>query len=312
MALKLIVDTDAGVDDAQALMLAMAHPEVEIAAITCVTGNVHVDRVVPNVCVVADVMNHPTPIYRGCERPLIASWKAEEDHVHGSDGMGDWPERPTSSRTVESEHAAQALLRLANSAPGEYTLITLGPLTNVAVALMLDPDLPAKFKALYVMGGAYAAMGNTENVTAEWNLFCDPEAGKMVFDAFPHLTLVTWETTIFNPLPWPDYQALCAGASPRARFFQGITDKTKHFGEKIPGLGGYLIPDPLTMAVALDPGLIVEAGSYPMTVETAGTHTRGQTVIDHLRRWGRPDNVQVVSKIAMDGVVGLYRRAVEG
>ncbi|MGQ9908494.1 MAG: nucleoside hydrolase [Candidatus Flexifilum sp.] len=311
MTLKLIVDTDAGVDDAQALMLALAHPQVEVAAITCVTGNVHVDQVVANVSVVADVMGSPVPIYRGCDRPLIASWRPEEDHVHGTDGMGDWDERPPTFRSAEAEHAVQALLRLVNSAPGAYTLVTLGPLTNLAVALMLDPHLPAKLGALYIMGGAYAATGNTVNAAAEWNLFCDPEAGKIVFDAFPAITLVTWETTIDNPLPWPDYHGLCALPTPRARFFKGITDKTKSFAEKIPGLNGYPIPDPLTMAVALDPGLIRRAGTYPMTVETGGTHTRGQTVIDHLRRWGRPDNVRVVTQIDMAGVARLYRRAVE-
>ncbi|MCS7071771.1 MAG: nucleoside hydrolase, partial [Anaerolinea sp.] len=307
MTLKLIVDTDAGVDDAQALMLALAHPGVEVAAITCVTGNVHVDQVVANVSVVADVMGSPAPIYRGCDRPLIASWRPEDDFVHGKDGLGDWDERPPIFRLAEAEHAVTALLRLANSAPGEYTLVTLGPLTNLAIALMLDPDLPSKLKALYVMGGAYTATGNTVNVTAEWNLFCDPEAGKIVCDAFPFFTLVTWETTIYNPLPWPDYHALCAMPTPRAQFFKGITYKTRSFAEKIPGLNGYPIPDPLTMAVALDPGLIRQAGTYPMTVETGGTHTRGQTVIDHLRRWGRADNVRVVTQIDLDGVVKLYR-----
>jgi purine nucleosidase len=312
VTLKLIVDTDAGVDDAQALMLAMAHPDVELAAITCVTGNVHVDLVVPNVCLVADTMGSAAPVFRGCERPLIASWRAEEPHVHGTDGLGDWDERPASARQPEREHAVNALVRLANSAPGEYTLLTLGPLTNLAVALMLDPQLPTKLRGLVVMGGAHAAIGNAEHVTAEWNLFCDPEAGRIVFDAFPEMTLVTWETTIDNPMSWPDYEALAAGSSARTRLFRGITYSNRFFGEKIPGMNGYLIPDPLAMAVTIDPTLIRESTRCPMTVETGGTHTRGQTVVDHLHRWGRPDNVRIVHRIDMAGVTRLYQRALEG
>lgn len=316
MSLNLIIDTDAGVDDAQALLLAMAAPDVSIAAITCVTGNVDVDRVVANVALTAQIMNCPAPIYRGCARPLLSTWEAEDPIVHGSDGLGDWQQRPAVTRTAETEHAVAALIRLAHERPGEYTLVTLGPLTNLALAVTLSPGLLGKFKQIVMMGGAYAASGNTANVTAEWNLFCDPEAGQIVFDQHPAdappIVLVTWETTIFNTLPWPIYTELTTGSGVRAQFLKGITDSTKNFGDGIPGLDGYLIPDPLAMACAIDPALIAESSLFTLGVETAGRHGRGQTVVDYMRRWQRPANARVVSKVDLNGVAALYRQAVRG
>jgi len=314
MSLNLIIDTDAGVDDAQALLLAMAAPDVSIAAITCVTGNVDVDRVVPNVALTAQLMRCPAPIYRGCARPLLSTWEAEDPIIHGTDGLGDWKQRPAVARGAEAEHAVAALIRLAHERPGEYTLVTLGPLTNLALAVTLSPGLLGKFRQIVIMGGAYAASGNTTNVTAEWNLFCDPEAGKIVFDQHPAdappILLITWETTLHNLLPWPVYTELTTGQGHRAQFLKGITDSTKAFTDAIPGLNGYPIPDPLAMACAINPALIMESTLLTIGVETTGQHGRGQTVVDHLRRWKRPVNTRVVSKIDLDGVAALYRQAI--
>lgn len=310
MSLKLIIDTDAGIDDALALMLAMTAPGVEVAALTCVTGNVDVDLVVPNVALVAQVMGCSAPIYRGCERPFLSNWAAEDPAVHGGDGMGDWAGRPAVTRAIEDEHAVSALLRLANAAPGEYTLVTLGPLTNIALALARDPDFLTKFKSIAIMGGAYAACGNTENMTAEWNLYCDPEAGKMVFDRLPASTVITWETTLFNRLPWPVYHQVAGGSTEAARFFKAITENNLRFSDMIGGGEGYLIPDPLAMACALDPGLIRDSSTLAVTVETAGRHSRGQTVVDYLGRLRRPPNARLVSQVDMDGVSALFLAAV--
>jgi purine nucleosidase len=309
--MRLIIDTDAGVDDAQAIMMALAHPGVTVEAITTLSGNVHVSKVLRNVQTVLQVMGASVPVYPGAESALLTAMPPEEAHVHGDDGLGDWQGRPPLQGTIERESAAEALVRLVNQSPGELTLIALGPLTNVAVALKLDPHLPSKLKRFVIMGGAIQAQGNTMMVTAEWNIHCDPDAAALVFDSFPELTMLSWEATLWNPLPWPVYEELCATPTPGGRMFGGITAKTKDFAKHLtPPPPGYLIPDPLAMAITLRPELAVESFRRHTVVELRGQYTRGQTVIDHMNRLGRPANVIHVTKVDMDGVAELYRAAV--
>lgn len=309
--MRLIIDTDAGVDDAQAIMMALAHPGVTVEAITTLSGNIHVNKVVNNVLTVLDIMGAQVPVYRGAESALLNAMPPEEAHVHGDDGMGDWPDRPPVRGRVEDEHAALALVRLINQHPGELALIALGPLTNLALALKLDPDLPSKVERFVFMGGAINAHGNTMMVTAEWNIYCDPEAAALVLASFPDSTMLSWEATIWNPLPWPAYEELCAAPTAAGRLFQGITAKTRDFAERIkPRLPGYLIPDPLAMALVLRPELALESFRHYTVVELTGQYTRGQTVIDYMNRLGQPANVLHVTKLDMDGVADLYRAAI--
>lgn len=309
--LRLIIDTDAGVDDAQAIMMALAHPGVTVEAITTLSGNIHVDKVVRNVLTVLDVMGAQVPVYRGAESALMVGMPPEEVHVHGDDGMGDWPERPPVRGEIEPEHAALALVRLINEAPGELTLIALGPLTNLALAIKLDPELPNKVKRFVFMGGTVNARGNTMMVTAEWNIYCDPEAAALVLASFPDSTMLSWEATVWNPLPWDVYYELSATATPAGRLFAGITAKTRDFAEHLkPRLPGYLIPDPLAMALVLQPELALESFRHYTVVELRGDYTRGQTVIDYMNRLYKPANVLHVTKLDMDGVAELYRAAI--
>lgn len=311
-SMRLIVDTDAGVDDAQALMLALAFPGARVEAITAVTGNVHVDLVCRNIASLLDVMETDVPFYRGAELPLLAEWEAEDPIVHGTDGMGDWPERAHSARMPEAEHAVLALLRLVSESPGAYTLITLGPLTNIALAVRLDPTFPQKVGRWVCMGGSIEGRGNTRYPAAEWNIFCDPEAAFVAFSTMPHFTLVSWEATIHNPLPLPDYDRLAALNTPRGRFFRGITESTRDFADAVRGAHDFMIPDPLAMAVALDPSLITDSYDAYTEVELGGRLARGMTVIDHDSKLGKPDNATVVTRIDMAGVTALYERALAG
>lgn len=305
--MRLIIDTDAGVDDAQAIMMALAAPDVTVEAITTLSGNVHVDKVVRNVLCILDVMGADVPVYRGAETGLANPMPAEEWHVHGTDGMGDWPERPADRGSAESEHAALALVRLINDAPGELTLVALGPLTNLALALNIDPQLPEKVKRFVFMGGTVSARGNTDMVTAEWNIHCDPEAAALVLASFPESTMLSWEATVWNPLPWPVYEELCAVPTIGGRMLAGITASTRDFAEKLkPRLPGYLIPDPLAMALALRPELALETSHHYTVVELNGQYTRGQTVIDYMGRLHQPANVYHVTKVDIDGVAELY------
>lgn len=304
--MRMIIDTDAGVDDAQAIMMALASPGVAVEAITTVTGNIHVDKVVPNVLAVLDIMKKDAPVYRGADRPLIANWSPEEQ-VHGQDGLGNWKDRPPTQRRAESEHAVNALLRLANQAPGQYTLVALGPLTNIALAAQLDPSFPAKIKQFVFMGGTIQAMGNAANLTSEFNIYCDPEAAYMALRAFPMSTMLSWETTMAHPMTWAQFEALTGLDTDAARFMKATSSVTAELIKSYQ-YDGYLLPDPLAMAITVQPDLIRKSAEYAVTVELHGAHTRGQTIIDYRGRSGHRPNVRVVQELDMDGVAALYRR----
>ena len=306
--MRLIIDTDAGVDDAQALMMAIAYPTAKVEAITTVTGNIEVEHVNQNVFTVLDVMQADIPVYAGATLPLVDQWTWTTELFHGRDGMGDWPERPPSSRQLATGHAVEAMVRLVNESPGDMTIVALGPLTNLALATRLDPQFPAKVKQLIFMGGTIAANGNTDILSAEFNFRCDPEAAHIVFSSFVESSMLSWETTLEHPVPWPQYEKLLELTTSQARFFSGINAAMnayllEHYAEPT-----YLIPDPLAMAVALEPELILQSERYFASVELHGMLTRGQVVFDFHNRLKLPPNVNIIKKIDIDGVVRLYRQ----
>lgn len=308
--MRLMIDTDAGVDDAQALLMAFAHPGTTVEAITTVTGNTHVDKVVANVFTALHFGGRKVPVYRGADRPLIAEWFSAE-YLFGSDGLGEWPERPPVSGQVEPEHAAQAMVRLANQFPGELTLLALGPLTNIALAVHLDPTFPSKIRKFIFMGGTIAAQGNTPNVTAEYNIYVDPEAAYMTLRAFPDSVMISWETTIQHPISEEQYQAWVSASTDRARFIRGISARVAAFLQQLPiPPTGHLLPDPLAMAVALEPPLVKKSQKYFVSVELQGALTRGQTVIDYRASKGISPNVEVVTEVDMEGVLRLLKQSV--
>jgi len=304
---RLIIDTDAGVDDAQAIMMALTHPHVTLEAITTVTGNVHVDQVTRNVFTVLEIMHTTVPVYRGAVQPLLPGRWQPEARIHGEDGLGNYRHPPSGHCQAEPEPAAVALVRLASEAPGELTLVALGPQTNLALACRLDPDFPRKIKQLVFMGGTISAMGNTRNVTAEFNIFADPEAALMVLDAFPHATMLSWETTLKHPFSRKAFDALAATQTRAGRFFAEISRPVVQFLQQFDPQSGYLLPDPLAMAVALEPEVVRRSAQHYVTVELQGEHTRGQTVIDYLGQTGHPANVTIVTELDIDRVYAMFQ-----
>jgi purine nucleosidase len=299
---RLIIDTDPGVDDAPAILMAAAHPLAKIEAILAVGGNVGLEHTLRNALALTEIVGQDIPVYPGCDRPLV-SFQEDAAIVHGSDGLGDVGIRPQTHQ-AQTEHAAKALVRLANDAPGEYTLVAIGPLTNVAVALKLDRDLPHKLKRFVIMGGAVTAHGNTSNVTAEFNIYYDPEAAHVVFDAWDkagHLIeVVDWEITWRNMIPEDVLNRFEALGTPKAEIFQKISAKlvgwiSEHMGQKM-----LFAADPLAMAVVLEPDIVTRSEKHHLSVEIAGTHTRGQTVVDWQDRLGKSANALIVLDVDRD------------
>lgn len=303
--IRMIIDTDAGIDDADAILMALQSPYCQVEAITTVTGNVHRDKVDQNVCTILQQAKKSVPIYSGSARPLIQHWEHDDRRYHMEDGLGDWEDRPPCDLRLEQESAAVALVRLVNESPQKLTLVALGPMTNIALAIRLDPTFPDKVKNFVFMGGAVDAHGNTPTVTAEFNIWVDPEAAWMTLDAFPHSTMLSWETTLSHIISAEDHDRLCNLGTPLAKFYEGINANARARTFHVFN-GQHIIPDPLAMAITLHPELILESEKRHVTVELQGTNTRGQTVVNYTRWKTDKPNVTIVRKIDMQGVLRLY------
>jgi purine nucleosidase len=300
---RLIIDTDPGVDDAHAILLALAHPDVQVEAITTVNGNVNLDLTTSNALKILDAAGRDIPVYRGCDRPLI-SRLLHAAHVHGEDGLGDC-NLPASKKSIQSEHAVHALVRMANENPGEFTLAAIGPLTNLAVALSIDPDLPMKFKQLVIMGGAVYGKGNTETVTSEFNIHTDPEAAHMVFSAWPMLTLLSWETTLAHVFTRDVLDRFFNLGTPRAKFFHDTNQKILNFIKDRLDQDILFAPDGLALAAAVEPGIVTKSEKKYVTVELHGTHTRGQTVVDWYGSTRKAPNTEIILEVDQQRFIQL-------
>jgi purine nucleosidase len=300
---RLIIDTDPGVDDAHALLLALAHRDVQVEAITTVNGNVGLDLTTANALKILDAAGKDVAVYRGCDRPLIQR-PEHAAHVHGIDGLGDCG-RPASQKQAQPEHAVHALVRLANENPGEFTLAAIGPLTNLAIALSIDPDLPMKFRELVIMGGAIYGRGNTSTVTAEFNIHADPEAAHMVFSSWPMLTLLSWETTLAHVLTRNVLERFFHLETPRAKFFHDTSQKLLGFTKERWGQDILFAPDGLALAVAVEPGIVTKSEKKYVSIELHGSHTRGQTVVDWYGQTQKPANTEIILEVDQESFIQL-------
>jgi purine nucleosidase len=288
--LPLLIDTDPGVDDALAIL--MAHAHTDVAALTVAAGNVGLKHTVRNARTLVDLVGATTPVFAGCPSPLVRAPEEDAAFVHGEDGFGDVG-FPDPKHAAEAEHAALALIRLTNERPGELTLVALGPLTNLALAVRLDPAFPQRVKRLVIMGGAVTGHGNTGKVPAEFNIGFDPEAAHVVFEAFEMFDLVDWEATVRHAFPDEVYEEWVANGDKRATFFHDVFATARRFNAEHERTG-FIAADALAMAVALDPAMVTRAETRHVAIELDGRLTRGATVVDwHKRLGGRP-NARIV------------------
>ncbi len=269
----LLIDTDPGVDDAWAILMAAAAPDIDLAGLTVVGGNVGLAHTLRNARVLVDLIDRPVPVYPGAQRPLLAS-TGDAAHVHGSDGFGD-AQLPDPQAPLSTTAAAVAMLELSHSHAGELELIALGPLTNLALALRLDPQLPQRIKRLVVMGGAIDGPGNTTPY-AEFNIGFDPEAAEVVFREWPELELVDWSATLRYAPAVAAVETLLAADTPKARLMQRISRRTAAF-VAAKGAQTWAFADPLAMLALLHPA--ASSGRHgALAVELAGER-RGQTTL---------------------------------
>lgn len=288
--MRLVVDTDTASDDAVALMLALDAPGVTVEAITTVAGNVPLPQATRNALVTVEFLGADVPVHPGRAGPLVRPLHTAQQ-VHGHDGLSG-VRLPEPVRPPRPEHAVETLIRLAREHPGELTLVTLGPLSNVAAALLIEPDLLRLYRAVYCMAGAPDARGNVTAV-AEYNIWADPEAAAIVLAADGDITLIGWnvsrESAVFTAA---DQERLRGLNSPRADFLLDVNAAVAAWCRDVTGLDGFDLPDPIAMAVALSPELILNSERLHTTV-AVGDEARGMLMVDR-RRATAPPNATIV------------------
>lgn len=281
---RVIIDTDAGVDDAVAIMMALVHPELEVVAITTVYGNADVDQVNINVAKVLEYMGREdVPIYGGCDSPLVTPRIKPGWLGHGKDGLADipWLSELPRSKKLENERAADAIVRLIQEAP--TSIVALGPLTNLALAMKLFPRFFDVVELLTVMGGTMHGKGNTTK-GAEFNFHQDPEA---VFITLQHALpdkylLVPWEVTLEqSPVGWPFYDTLPQGEGTDLRFARLVRGLCSPQDEVLHREMDLTLCDPVTMLCFMAPSkMIVQAHELHAEIELSGTMSRGTILYD--------------------------------
>ena len=304
---RLLIDTDPGVDDALALLMAYAHPGTTVEALTITAGNVGIEYTLRNALNLVELVGADTPVFAGARDPLV---RPAEDaaFVHGNDGFGD-AGLAAPKRIAEAEHAAAAMVRLAKQRPGELTFVMLGPLTNLALALTLDPDLPKRVSRLVIMGGAVNGHGNVSRVTSEFNIHFDPEAAAVVFEAWPQFELIDWEATLAHGIPFADLAAWLANDDPRARFYDAISRKTRAWMQRTRDITHWHAADGLAMAAVLDADAVEQWETRAVKIELDGMLTRGMSVVDWAGRMDWRAQSRILMRYRLSRFAELIRTA---
>ena len=257
MTNKIIFDTDPGIDDAMALLFIEASPALDLVAVTTVFGNADIDTTTRNALYLKDRFGLKAPVYQGTDKPLTRPRNPSPTFVHGENGLGDVQLTGLKPAQPEAKPAYQAIIDLARQNPGEITLVAVGPLTNLALALQADPEVAALLKAVVIMGGAFGVAGKPGNVTpvAEANIWNDPEAADLVFTAPWPVTAVSLDVTTQVVMTPAYMDALEAKAGPAGAFLNAISKPYAAFYGGRDGIIGCCVHDAAAAAYVVDPSL---------------------------------------------------------
>jgi purine nucleosidase len=274
-----LIDTDTASDDAVALIMALRAPHVKVVAITTVAGNVPVEQSTRNALYVAELCGADVPVYAGADKPLIRPYR-NATWFHGRDGLGEH-DYPAPRRKAESLHAADAIIAAAEKNPS-LVIVTLAPLTNVALALAKKPSISEKVSRCVIMGGAPCCEGNV-TPAAEYNIWADPEAARMVVRSGIPVELIGWHLSRGEAVLNDRDIAQLLGLDTKLAHFAIECNNHARAAYKVQtGEDGISLPDPVAMCLALDPTVGTSWSSHYLDVETQSELTRGMTVVDRL------------------------------
>lgn len=273
----LLIDTDPGLDDAHALAMATRALPHDDLIVTTVAGNVGIDEVTSNALWLVGEFAPTVPVHRGAALPLVRR-HVDAAHIHGSDGLAGYP-RGEAVIAPAPPHAAHAIVEAARAHAGELRIVALGPLTNIALALGLEPRLPDLVASITIMGGSPAQHGNA-SLNAEFNVFADAEAAETVLSRMRGITLLTWDAALATRFSPDELAAMWAGDSPEARVLRALYEHRIAQDRGYAELADYGRADPLAMAVALHPECVASSRTHRVHVVHDGGIAHGLTVVD--------------------------------
>jgi purine nucleosidase len=295
----ILIDTDTASDDAVALIMALRHPSVRVLAITTVAGNVAVRQATRNALYTAQLCSAKVPVYSGAEKPLTRSHESAH-WFHGQDGLGDH-NYPAPLQAPEKQHAVDAIIAAMESNPG-LVLVTLGPLTNVALALQRNAIIAANVGRCVIMGGAPCSEGNV-TPAAEYNIWCDPEAARIVFHSGLPIEMVGWHLCRGDAaLSLSDIEHVLRFDTPLARFAIECNSRAQQAYLEQTGEHGISLPDPVAMSIALDPSIVTSQSEHFVDIEATSELTRGMTVVDRLNVAGNDRNWAIWAPLLNRGI----------
>lgn len=305
MTRKILIDCDPGIDDTMAILFALRSPELEVVGLTTVFGNTDVEFTAQNALRLVELEgNDHIPVAQGAGRPLVLPLRSLGKLVHGQDGMGNTDPPPPKGSLIP-QPAAQFIIETVMANPGEITLVPIGPLTNVALALRLEPRIAGLVKEVVLMGGSAFRGGNASPV-GEANIHNDPHAASIVFSADWPLTMVGLDVTMQCIMSREFLVEVCRLDNPAANLIGKILPVYQEFHHKIYGMGGSIhTHDPSAIAYLLEPDLF-QTESLPVYVETQG-HCAGQTVPDRRRQWIETPLANVCLNVDAPRLQKLYR-----
>ncbi|WP_236898048.1 nucleoside hydrolase [Devosia sp. SL43] len=307
---KLILDTDGGVDDAQALLMLIAGGRAP-DAITTVFGNVGLDAATRNILSTLAVVGATIPVHKGAGRPLTQP-VIDAKYIHGEDGLGGAP-RPLHTADVASDDAIGFLrttFREAGDRGEKVDILMIGPLTNLALALRLEPSIINGIGQLTIMGGTVYGRGNT-TPAAEFNIYADPEAAAIVFSADIEIVVAPWEPCVTHNMSGADVDKAFANISsgPEKAFSEALAHHARRTNESYGGGDVFRFVDPLAAAIVIEPGIVIKSIRASVDVALAPGITRGMTVVDPSGRLGTP-MVTLVEEAKIDRLVALYTASI--
>jgi purine nucleosidase len=311
---RIILDVDPGIDDALAMLFALRRPGIEVLALTTVFGNADTETTTRNALRLLDLFGRPDiPVARGAARSLARPFTRKASHIHGRNGLGEVA-LPAPSRAPVAEAACDLIIRLAREHPGEITLVPVGPLTNVALALLKEPETAQRLAGVVMMGGTlfHPGIPGLPSPMAEANVWGDPEAARVLFGSGARITMVGLDVTMKTLLTDAMMDALSArgddgvrAAMDMARFYLAA------YRAQYPGIAGCALHDPLAVAVAEDPSLVTTE-AMRCDVECSGEITRGEVVADRRRGVVLPPNLDVCLEVDVPRVMARFLEALGG
>lgn len=301
--MKVILDTDPGIDDALAFILLKAMPEVELKAITTTHGNTTVQKCTDNALRLAELLGlQVVPVAEGAHEPLVKALSVAEE-THGDTGLGHAVLPPASVKPVAT-NAANLIIEIVNANPGEITILTIGPVTNLALALLKEPTLRKKIKNVVAMAGTFHYPGNA-TPSSEYNVFCDPEAFDILLRSGLDLTIVPLDVTYKCIFTKSHIERLAGAREDIHTFIDRSTAFYMEFHAEYQGIQGCAINDPLAAAILVKPDLVTFRDYY-VDIELHGDFTTAKLSADHFAATGNPPNAKVAMEVDVEAFMDFF------